>query len=67
MFSRKIKVGEYGNEKDVIMTIVKKNVNQTKKYWKGKIPPQDGIKKDSKCFFCNKKFYMKEDFPKFKK
>jgi len=34
---------------------------------KGKIPPQAGIKKDSKCFFYKKKGHMKKEFAKFQK
>ena len=41
--------------------------NQDDKKGKNKIPPQGGIKKESKCFFCKKKGHMKKDCTKFKK
>ena len=40
---------------------------QAKLKGKGKIPPQGGIKKDSKCFFCKKKGHMKKECAKFQK
>jgi len=41
---------------------------QGKQKGKGKmpLPPQAGIKKESKCFFCKKKGHMKKDCAKFK-
>ena len=41
--------------------------NQANKKGKSKIPPQGGIKKESKCFFCKKKGHVKKDCAKFKK
>ena len=34
---------------------------------KGRIPPQDDIKKENKCFFCKRKGHVKKDCHKFKK
>jgi len=45
----------------------KENMSQAKNKGKGKIPPQCGVKKESKCFFCKKKGHMKKDFTKFLK
>ncbi|GFY88656.1 hypothetical protein Acr_06g0005960 [Actinidia rufa] len=42
----------------------KKKKDQAK--YKGKIPAQLDIKKESKCFFCKKKGHMKKDCSKFK-
>ena len=40
---------------------------QAKEKGKHKIPPQEEIKKQSKCFFCKKKGHVKNDCPKFQK
>ena len=37
------------------MTTQEKNKNQSKQKGNGKGPVQEGIKKESKCFFCKKK------------
>ena len=50
-----------------LMATQGKDENQAKKKRKGKIPPQGGIKKESKCFFCKKKGHMKKDCTKFQK
>ena len=52
---------------NVFVATERKNMNQVKHKGKGKIPPQGGIKKESKCFFCKKKGHMKKDCPKFQK
>ena len=44
-----------------------KDQNQAKKKGKGKIPPQGGIKKVNKCFFCKKKGHMNKGCTKFQK
>ncbi|KAJ8645473.1 hypothetical protein MRB53_007221 [Persea americana] len=44
-----------------------KGKSQANKKGKGKIPPQAGIKKDSKCFFCKKKGHIKKECVKFQK
>ena len=43
-----------------------KSNNQAKKKGKEKMSPQWGIKKESKCYFCKKKGYIKKDYPRFK-
>jgi len=50
-------------EKSVSLFVPTKreNMSQAKNKGKGKIPPQCGIKKESKCFFCKKKGHMKKD------
>ena len=49
-------------------TVTKERTNpKLRKKRKGKIPPQEEIKKESKCFFCKKKGHKKNDCPKFKK
>jgi len=50
-----------------LMAIEGKDQNQAKKKGKGKKPPQGGIKKESKCFFCKKKGHMKKGCTKFQK
>eukprot|EP00253_Pinus_taeda_P012545 PITA_12545 len=44
-----------------------KGKSQANRKGKGKVPPQADIKKDSKCFFCKKKGYMKKECAKFQK
>lgn len=44
-----------------------KGKSQANKKGKGKVPPQDDIKKDSKCFFCKNKGHMKKECTKFQK
>ena len=50
-----------------LMAIEGKDQTQAKRKGKGKIPPQGGIKKESKCFFCKKKGHMKKGCTKFQK
>ena len=49
------------------MTMEGKDHNQAKNKKKGKIPPQGGIKKANKCFFCKKKGHMEKGYTKFQK
>ena len=53
--------------KSALMEMEGNDQNQAKKKGKGKIPPQGGIKKVNRCFFCKKKGYMKKDCTKFQK
>ena len=53
--------------KSALMTMEGKDHNQAKKKGKGKIPPQCGIKKVNRCFFCKKKGHMKKGCTKFHK
>ena len=46
----KLELGE-----SALMTMEGNDQNQAKKKGKGKIPPQCGIKKVNRCFFCKKK------------
>ncbi|RVW12222.1 hypothetical protein CK203_084260 [Vitis vinifera] len=41
--------------KSALMEMEGNDQNQAKKKGKGKIPPQGGIKKVNRCFFCKKK------------
>ena len=41
--------------------------NQANKKGKNKVPPQGGIKKESKCFFYKRKGHVKKNWAKFKK
>ena len=50
-----------------LMTMEGNDQNQAKKKGKGKIPPQCGIKKVNRCFFCKKKRHMKKSCTKFQK
>ena len=50
-----------------LMAMEGKDHNQAKKKGKGKIPPQCGIKKVNRCFFCKKKGHMKKGCTKFQK
>jgi len=50
-----------------MLAIRGKGKSQAYKKRKGKIPPQAGIKKDSKCFFCKKKGHIKKECVKFQK
>jgi hypothetical protein len=50
-----------------MLAIRGKGKSQAYQKGKGKIPPQAGIKKDSKCFFCKKKGHMKKECAKFQK
>ena len=43
-----------------LMATEEKDQKQVKKKGKGKIPPQDGIKKEQKCFHCKKKEHIKK-------
>ena len=54
-------------DESALMATQRKDENQAKKKGKGKIPPQGGIKKESKCFCCKKKGHMKKDCTKFQK
>ena len=38
-----------------------KNKDQARQKGKGKVPSQDDIKKESKCFFCKNKGNTKKD------
>ena len=58
----KMKLGE-----SALMVMEGKDHNQAKKKGKGKIPPQGGIKKANRCFFCKKKGHMKKGCTKFQK
>nr|CAN77003.1 hypothetical protein VITISV_028505 [Vitis vinifera] len=58
----KMELGE-----NALMTMERKDQNQAKKKGKGKIPPQGGIKKVNRCFFCKKKGHMKKGCTKFQK
>ncbi|RVW94989.1 hypothetical protein CK203_040083 [Vitis vinifera] len=53
--------------KSALMEMEGNDQNQAKKKGKGKIPPQGGIKKVNRCFFCKKKGHMKKDCTKFQK
>ncbi|XP_041006927.1 uncharacterized protein LOC121251676 [Juglans microcarpa x Juglans regia] len=44
-----------------------KGKSQAKLKGKGKITPQCGIKKDSRCFFCKNKGHMNKECAKFQK
>jgi len=52
-----------------LMKIVGKDMisNQAKEKGKGKIPPDGGIKKKSKCSFCNMNWHIKKDCSEFHK
>eukprot|EP00253_Pinus_taeda_P031110 PITA_31110 len=50
-----------------MLTTRGKGKSQANRKGKGKVPPQAGIKKDSKCFFCKKKGHTKKECAKFKK
>jgi hypothetical protein len=50
-----------------MLATLSKGKSQANQKGKGKISPQDGIKKDSKCFFCKKKGHMKKEYAKFHK
>jgi len=52
-----------------LMTIVGKDMisNQAKEKGKAKIPPERGIKKKSKCSFCNMNGHIKKDCSEFQK
>ena len=56
----KMELGE-----SALMAMEGKDHNQAKKKRKGKIPPQGGIKKVNRCFFCKKKGHMKNGCTKF--
>ncbi|XP_034681558.1 uncharacterized protein LOC117911309 [Vitis riparia] len=58
----KMELGE-----NALMTMEGNDQNQAKKKGKSKIPPQGGIKKVNKCFFCKKKGHMKKGYTKFQK
>ena len=53
--------------KSALMKMEGKDHNQAKNKKKGKIPPQGGIKKVNKCFFCKKKGHKKNGCTKFQK
>ncbi|RVW79474.1 hypothetical protein CK203_050061 [Vitis vinifera] len=53
--------------KSALMKMEGKDHNQAKNKKKGKIPPQGGIKKANKCFFCKKKGHMEKGYTKFQK
>ena len=53
--------------KNALMAMEEKDQNQAKKKRKATIPPQGGIKKVNRCFFCKKKGHMKKDCTKFHK
>jgi hypothetical protein len=48
-----------GQGESVMLATCEKGKSQANQKGKGKIPPQVGIKKDSKCFFCKKKTHEK--------
>lgn len=50
-----------------LMGTQRKDKNQAKRKGKGKIPPQGGIKKESKYFFYKNKGHMKKRCIKFQK
>ena len=56
---------ELGNS--TFMKTQGKNKDQARQKGKDKVPPQADIKKESKCFFCKKKGYIKKDCVKFQK
>ena len=58
----KMELGE-----SALMTMEGNDQNQAKKKGKGKIPPQCGIKKVNRCFFCKKKRHMKNCCTEFQK
>ncbi|KAA8544505.1 hypothetical protein F0562_022455 [Nyssa sinensis] len=51
----------------VMLAMHGKDKSQANQKGEGKIPPQAGIKKDSKCFFCKRKGHMKKECAKFQK